>query len=194
MMWSSTSIPGKPTILMVDGSGNRDGWEEEFCDRLFASMRKRQLSLVGDGPVRVLSPGELASHLAASESFNCLLLLAHGTGDQAAPHARFGAYWEAFRDQSARPDVLLGGCMWESYDTEVAQSILKSSDGFPCLAVVQESDLTPRAASLFLLKFFAELDLHSSEAITGRMVWFSWSKAKEILRRRRLEGKMGVRC
>ena len=45
-----------------------------------------------------------------------------------------------------------------------------------------------------MLKFFTEMGLHSSDDITGKMVWFSCSKARELLRRRRLVGKVGVRC
>ena len=82
----------------------------------------------------------------------------------------------------------------EDYDPETTHDILKSPTNFAPLAVAQGSPLTPREAGLFFLKFFIELDLHSSDEISGRMVWFSWSKARELLRRRRLTGVVEVRC
>ena len=44
------------------------------------------------------------------------------------------------------------------------------------------------------MEFFTELELHFEDSITGKMVWFSGSKARELLRRGRLLGKSGVRC
>ena len=54
--------------------------------------------------------------------------------------------------------------------------------------------LTPREAGLYFLKFFIELHLHAPSEISGRMVWFSASKAAALLRRRGLPGTVGLRC
>ena len=53
--------------------------------------------------------------------------------------------------------------------------------------------MSGREGGLFLLKFFTELDLHSEVNMTGRMAWFSWSKASELLKRRQLTGRFGLR-
>jgi hypothetical protein len=56
------------------------------------------------------------------------------------------------------------------------------------------SPMSAREAGLFYLKFFTELNLHSKDHISGKMVWFSFSKAKEFLKRRRYSAKFGARC
>ena len=194
MLWSSVSIGGKPTILVVDASCNLEGWEFEFCDRLCASMKRRSLLIKGSAPVRVERPEDLLPHLEPQEAFNCILLFGHGEGDHVAPEAKLSSYWAWVNSHVQLSAKLFAACMWESYDPVVSQEILESPKSFAPLALAPQSLLTPREASLFFLKFFTELDLHSSDSITGRMVWFAGSKAKELLRRRRLTGKFGLRC
>jgi hypothetical protein len=69
-----------------------------------------------------------------------------------------------------------------------------SSTPFAQIILVPGSALSQRAAGLFYLKFFTELDLHADDSIMGKMVWFSHAKAKEILKRRNLPGAIEVRC
>ena len=194
MMWRSVSIPGKPTILMVDASRNLMGWEFEFCDRLGTNMRRRGLLLKDSAPVRVDWPEDLAPHLEPQDTFNCILLFSHAEGEQVPPGARLTNYWSWLNQQVALPPKLFASCTWENYDPDTTREILESPDSFAPLALAPESPLTPREAGLFFLKFFTELALHSVDAVTGRMVWFSSSKARELLRRRRMAGKLGVRC
>ena len=203
MLWSSVSIAGKPVILVVDASGNKGGWEFAFSDRLFSSLARRGLLLKGNGPIHVEEPESLLPHLVPRESFNCILLFAsadraHGEEAQGEkegrPRAHLASYWAWLNTQVQLHPLLLAACAWESYDPVVSQEILESPDSFAPLALAPQSPVTPREASLFFLKFFTEMDLHSTDSITGRMVWFSHSKAKELLRRRRLTGKVGLRC
>ncbi len=193
-MWSATSIPGRPTLLMVDASRNAQGWEAELCDRLFTTMRRRKLSLIGDGPVRVDRPEELAPHVGPQGSdFNAVLLLGHAGDEATASGAGLRGYWEWLSAQALAPKLLCL-CTWEDCDSALAETVLKSEQTCAPLALAPQTPMPARAAGLFLLKFFTELELHSEQEITGRMVWFSWSKARELLRRRNLEGQYGVRC
>lgn len=193
MLWSSISIPGSPTTMMVDASCNLMGWESEFCDRLFATMKRRGLSLKGKAPVRSEHPEDLQPCLVSQEEFNSVLLFSHAHGQRARLETTLRNYWE-WLNSYIQPVKLFVACSWDSYDPEVSQQILKSPKTFAPLALAPQSPLTPREAGLFTLKFFTEMDLHSSKEITGKMVWFSCSKARELLRRRRLAGKVGVRC
>ena len=193
MLWSSASIPGRPALLVVDASHNLHGWESEFCDRLHSSLRKRGLCLKSESPVRVDSPEELVQHLKDAE-LNSILLLGHGTEAILPPGETIEAYWEWLDAQEWLPPILSAVCTWEDYDAALSERILAASDGFAPMAVAQKSPLSPREASLYFLKFFTELDLHSEDAITGRMVWFSDSKARELLKRRRLPGVLAARC
>ena len=199
MLWSSVSIPGKPALLIVDTSHNLHGWESRFCDRIYSSLRKRGLCLKSEGPVRVHGPDELEPHLLEpylkdDQGLNSILLLGHGTEEALTPGERMGAYWAWLAAREWLPPLLLAVCTWESYDPALTDRVLGASGGFAPMAVAQKSPLSPREAGLYFLKFFTELDLHSEDAVTGRMVWFSDSKARELLKRRRLPGLVGARC
>ena len=188
MVWSAATIPGAPTLLVVDASDEREGWEADFCRRLAGSLQRRGLSVAASRLRRTSR-----AHLDASPPPNCLLLAGHAT--PAAP-------------ESATPTVLgvapgAGGavppCSSRSAPGVTTTRTLAtggrthSTDLAP-FALAPTSPLTPREAGLYFLKFFIELHLHAPEEISGRMVWFSASKAAALLRRRGLAGTVGARC
>jgi len=191
-MWSPVTIPGKPSILVVDASRDLEGWEYQFMDRLFDSLKRSGLHLMTDKPLRIEETDELAPHLSAG--FNCLLFFSHGEGEKVLPGARMKTHWEWLNHHGQFPPMLFAGCVCGTYDAAASHQILKSPQTFAPLALAPSSPLTPREAGLFLLKFFTELNLHSKESVSGKMVWFSSSKARELLRRRRYTGTFGVRC
>ena len=194
MLWSSASVAGKPAILIVDASANSGGWESDFCDRLYATMKRRGILLRGSGPLRVERPEDMAPELEHQDSFNCVLLFGRSADSGSGEAPGLGSYWRWLDERGDILPKLFVACSWESYAPEMSEEILKSTESFAPLAIAQQTSLTPREAALYYLKFFTELELHSAEEITGKMVWFSASKAKELLRKRRLTGKFGVRC
>ena len=194
LFWSDITIPGKPRLLVVDATGNAQGWESEFCGRIVNVLRRKDVELTGGGAMRVDRPQDLEQALQDQESVNCMLLLCHGDGAHVPQESKLSAFWAWMSRYDALSPKLLAVCTWEDNDPETSQSILDSSDTFAQLAVVPQSPLSPRAAGLFFMKFFAELDLHAHDSITGKMVWFSHSKAREILKRRHLPGQVGMRC
>ena len=84
-MWSSVSIPGRPTYLVVDASRNAGGWEAAFCDRFVSSMRRRKLLMCTPSPVCVERPAELTPYITQQETFNAILLFCHGQGEHTVP-------------------------------------------------------------------------------------------------------------
>ena len=192
-MWSQTIIPGEPRLLIVDGSGNVQGWESEFCDRIWNVLTRKGFRLVGEGPMRARNPEDLAEPWRDQDSFNCIFRACHGKATQAGPTGLV-AYWDWLSNQQGLDPKLLAVCTWEDHDAETSESILASEDNVASLAIAPQSPLSPRAAGLFYMKFFTELGDHSSDSINGRMVWFSCTKARELLRRRRLPGQIGMRC
>jgi hypothetical protein len=77
---------------------------------------------------------------------------------------------------------------------ELEEQVLQSSaEAFP-FRITNASDVAPRAAHLYILKFFVELYLHSAGSISGKMVWFAAAKARELLRKRRYQGTFSTRC
>ena len=190
-MWSATSIPGRPTLLVLDASRNQAGWESGFCDRLAATLARRGTPLASPTPVRVGTPDELDSHRTVLDAANCLALITHaGPGPSSADLL---AFWKWLGAHLTGPK-LFAGCSWQHHDPAVSAAVLVSPPDFAPLAVAPQSPVTEREGGLFLLKFFTELDLHSEERVTAKMVWFSWSKARELVKRRRLDGTFGVRA
>ena len=184
MVWSAAAIPGPPSLLVVDASDEREGWEADFCRRLAGSLRRRGLS------VAVAPPADLRAHLDATPPPNCLLLAGHAT--PAAPESALRRCWEWLRAQEGLSPMLVALCTWGDHDPDLGREVLQT-DQAP-FALAPTSPLTPREAGLYFLKFFIELHLHSPEEISGRMVWFSASKAAALLRRRGLAGTVGARC
>ena len=190
-MWSPTSIPGKPALLVADASRNVEGWESDFGARLYSSLSRRGMGLVGDGPITARDPDDLLARLGSLGGYNCILLLGHGSED---PQDGVAGHWARLATWEALPPLLLALCTWDQYDPSLSRRVLEPSEGPAAFALAPQSPLTAREAGLFYLKFFTELDLHSTDAISGRMVWFAWSKAKELLRKRKLQGVVGARC
>ena len=192
MLWSQKTIPGKPRLLVVDSSRNHRGWEAEFCSRIFDVLRRKGMKLVGEGPLKVARPQDLSESLQDQGAFNCIFLV--GQGAQIPEGSNLSSFWAWLSGHDQLAPKLLAVCTFEDHDPDTSQSILSAEDSFAQLAIVPQSPLSPRAAGLFFMKFFTELDLHAADAITGRMVWFSLSKAKELLRKRHLPGEIGARC
>ena len=191
-MWSQTTIPGKLGLLVIDACRNDRGWESDFCSRIFNVLRRKQMALVGDSPLRVDRPQGLSEALQEQSAFNCVFLVGHAA--QIGEESKLSGYWEWLSRLDGLEPKLLAVCTFEDHDPDTSRSILSAEDSFARLAVVPQSALSPRAAGLFFMKFFTELDFHAPDTITGRMVWFSHAKARELLKKRRLPGEIGMRC
>jgi hypothetical protein len=192
MMSSSIIIGAPPVLLLVDVSRNHAGWESAFCDRLFIAMVRRRLMLLGDSCVRVVAPDQLELHLASLARANCVLLF--GQSMEAANGVDVGMlnYIAWFKANVVGPKLLVV-CSWQNYDPTLPDELLKGPDDFVSIALTQQSPVTSQEAGLFFLKFFTELAIHSEDHISGRMAWFSWLKATELLKRRRLNARFSLR-
>ena len=175
-MWSSVTIQGIPRILMIVSTQDKEGEEYAFSDRLYKSLKKSGLEMEGDMPLHTVR------NRLSDYQFNCLLMFTHSPKDV---FETIGSYPSSY---------LLAICSTDGFDLKSGESILKSDQLIAPIVIAPLSTMSLREAGLFYLKFFTELKLHSSENITGKMVWFSVSKAKELLKRRRYAAKFGVRC
>jgi hypothetical protein len=192
--WSQISIPGRLRILLVDGSRNIGGWEADFCERVFRVLDRKNVALAGDAPVSAHTPSDLVEAIEDYADANCVMLFCHGSGRGIPEESALAAFWARLSTCESFTPKLLAVCTWEVPDEQTSRSILQAGDGFAQLALAPHSPLSPRAAGLFFMKFLTELDLHSHDSVTGKMVWFSSAKAREILKRRQLPGEIGVRC
>ncbi len=140
------------------------------------------------------APEDLAKAVQLSEPFNCLFLLCHADGIAARQEASLQSYWSELSDHEGLWPKLFAACTCDSHDPRTSQAILAAPGRFALLALAQQTPMAPRAAALFYMKFFSELHFHSEGSITAKMVWFACAKARELLKRARFEGKVGIRC
>lgn len=194
MIWSQITIPGKPRLLLIDGTRNAGGWEREFSQRMFTVFQRKGLGLLGETPIQSSHPQDLGEILKDQDAFNCLFLICHGEGSDVPEESKLAAYWDWLSHSNLTTPKLFAVCTFETPDPETSRLILSAQESFAKIAIVPGSSLSQRAAGLFYLKFFTELDLHADNSIMGKMVWFSQAKAKELLKKRNLPGQFEVRC
>jgi len=190
LFWSEVTVQGRPRVLVLDAVADRDGWEAEATQRIAASLVRRDILVVGGAPVHVSSPDEIAVAVESAADFNCIFLTARADGSLTAAES-----WRALQESLAGETKLFAMCTWDSADPDVSAEVLGSEETFAPVAVAQQEPMSGRGASLFFMKFFAELDMHSesTSSMTGKMVWFGHSKAREIMRRRHYDGRVGLR-
>jgi len=160
-------------------------------DRFFSSLKRSGLQVNGEAPIHVTQIQELEPFL--SQHFNCMILFSHGKQENVPPDAQLKTHWDWLQAHPNLAPKLFAACMCQFYDAEITREILQSHQTFAPIAVVPQSSATPRETGLFLLKFFTELNLHSQDNISGKMAWFSFSKATALLKKRRYTAKFGLR-
>ena len=168
--------------------------EENICDKIFNVLSRKRVPLSNKEPSRVSEPDQLAEAISTNLDFNCMLLICQSDLQNTQSTYTLKDYWNWLSTYPGLPAALVAICTPDTYDEQTNHSILEQQDSFARIAVAPKSTLNVRASGLFYMKFFTELDLHAHDSITGKMVWFSHSKAREILRRRNLEGQIGIRC
>jgi hypothetical protein len=190
LFWSEVTVQGRPRVLVLDAVTDRDGWEAGATQRIAASLVRRDIPVVGGTPVVVSAADDIPGAIRSADNFNCIFLTARAEGSPSAAEC-----WRALQDSLAGETKLFAMCTWDSADTTVSAEVLSGEDTFAPVAVAQQEPMTGRGASLFFMKFFAELDMHSeaTKSMSGKMVWFGHSKAREIMRRRHYDGRVGLR-
>jgi len=190
LFWSEVTVQGRPRVLVLDAAADRDGWEAEATQRIAASLVRRDITVVGGTPVVVAGADDIATAIKSAADFNCIFLTVRADGSPSAAEC-----WRALQDSLAGEIKLFAMCTWDSADPDVSAEVLGAEETFAPIAVAQQEPMTGRGASLFFMKFFAELDMHSesTNSMSGKMVWFGHSKAREIMRRRHYDGRVGLR-
>ncbi len=190
-MFASTSAIDRPlSTLVIDTSTDLAQLESGLSARLFNSLTRRGLRMVGEGPTTGGLPEESAHLEASIAEASCLVAL--GGGDAASTDRM-----EHLVDWLASTIVgpkLFAVFTWDAYDPALSARVLDETDSPAVIAVAQRSPVAPRAGALYLLKFLTEVHLHSDDRITGRMAWFAWAKANELMKRRRMDAAFGLKA
>ena len=127
----------------------------------------------------------LADQLATA---SCIVLLGSANNSR----ERLLNTWDWLLANVEGPKLAVA-CHWGAPDSQLTDAVLGSTASWAPIAIAQETNVLPREGALFLLKFLTEMDLHSTDRITGRMAWFAWKKAGELLKRRRMNARFGLR-
>jgi hypothetical protein len=182
-MFSTSAIERPLRLLLIDATGNSEGWEWDVSDRLMTVLGKRGLVLAEDQVIAITSASDLVAHAPSLGAASCVLLFCPGDNVDV---------WHWLRTNVNGPKLAVV-CQWGDHAGLVAEAVLKGPDAWAPIAVAPDSAVAPREGALFLLKFLTELNLHSDDRMTGRMAWFAWTKANELLRRRRMTARFGLR-
>jgi hypothetical protein len=187
----STTVIERPlTLLVVDCTGAVASADADVARRLLAVLAKRGVALVDAQPIVVADGAALARHAGALAAASVVVVI----GDA---EFRPGACLDAWRWMSANVagPTLVVACQFGDADDSLATALLRTTRAFAPIALAPESTVAPRAGALFLLKFLAELHLHTDDGrVTGRMAWFAHKKAAELVRRRGLDASFGLRA
>ena len=188
-MLSKTVIDAPFRLLLIDATGNAGGFEWETSARLLSALGRRGVALVDVEPLKVEDVSDIGRRVDALAAATCVVLLASEQG----PPGRGLAVWEWIGSNAAGPK-LAAVCQWGAPDPSLADAVLTVPTSWAPIRIAQETAAGPREGGLFLLKFLAEMDLHSDERMTGRMAWFAWRKADELVKRRRMAVRFGLRA
>ena len=146
-------------------------------------MRRRGVSLLGDGPHLLTQADELTHALELHPDFNCLLLQAHG----ATVGGCARDCWRSLCETDVLTERLFAMSVCNGFDPSLSADILEDSSATSMVVVPVES-LPARRTGPFFVKFFVELDLHCPQSINPMMARFAFAKAQKFA-----PGKMKIR-
>jgi len=138
-------------------------------------MRRRGVTLLGDGPHLLTQAEELSQALELHPDFNCLLLQAHGPA--AGGCAR--ECWRSLCESGALTERLFAMSLCNGFDPSLPAEILEDSAA-TSMVVVPVEGLSVRSTGPFFVKFFVELHLHCPQSINAMMARFAFAKAQKF--------------
>jgi len=184
----STTVIERPlSVLVIDTTANAP--EADVTRRLLTTLAKRGVTLADPQPVPIADASTLERHASALDAASCIVLV----GDSARPGVALDAW--RWLDAHVTGPALVAASQFGAPDPTLTDAVLNTSPSFAPIALAQQTPTPPRTVALFLMKFLAELHLHTdAHRITGRMAWFAHKKAQELLKRRRLDATFGLRA
>lgn len=145
--------------MLIDGTKNVHGWEYEFSDKLWQSLHKEGVRMVGDGPVRLTSALQLGDALSVAprDTELSLLLFVHGVRKDQKPDGSsvyaYGCWFVVHPASSVRLFTL---CVCREMERGFATEIAQSGGGIP-YKIVPNRNLSLEEAEQFFYAFFREL-------------------------------------
>ena len=175
-------------MLLVDVTQNLEGWEHKASERVYRSMKRRKVQVVGPEAFRPTSVMEFASLLEGQGDYNCLLVMGQGQGEGVEERSTLKVYLDPMLEkQRGAPLALVAVWTCGRSDPELRRKVIHAKDLAP-IALASESDLGPHEGFVFFSRFFEELDLHCPQAITPAMARFAYLKTRHFSK-----GKIEIR-
>ena len=176
----------RPLVLFVDATQNLQGWEHNASARVFRSMKRRKVQMVGTGPAKPQSPDEFEELLACRDNFNCLLVAGHGQAPDLPISALLKTYWDVMNQHNNPSLALLAAWTCGRPDPKLKEEVMQVGGPVP-IVLASAVDLDGKEAYLFFSRFFEELDIHCPQAITAPMARFAYTKTHHFSK-----GKMEI--
>ena len=186
-MWSTASIPGKPVVSIATKCHSDMLNGNVFATNLAHKLQRRTVTLATAGPVPILNPQTLS---AVIEEANCLLLI-WPVSDGDTNHSLL-EFWNGLLGLPGLRPLLVAILTGPGHEPNLRKIEEMDHDRIPFL-ITQTGPISFNEAEAYILKFFAELSLHSSDNISGKMVWFSAAKATTLLNGRGIPSPFAVR-
>ena len=179
-MWSSAFISGKPVVNVkaIEETGTRTG--VATAKRLSQKLKRRKVTLASSELGSVVHPNSLATSMAAS---NCFLLV--WTTSEGRSNDCLSTVCQSLLQRSKSGPILVALLAGLDTDPDFEGLIETHEQTIPFL-LTQTRSVPFHHGEAYILKFFSELALHSTENLSGKMVWFSAAKAAALLKTRGL--------
>ena len=168
-------IEGNLKVLFIDATENLVGWEHSYSKAMYDSLKRRKISLVGDGPYLLGKLDDLHSIIRTEEDINCIFLQANGKNVD----GRAREYWVELNRIKCLKNRLFALSMCNGFDKSLSHEVLNFKSG-SSITVCPIDQLSKRQSSAFFVKLFIELDLHCSQSISSFMARFAFAKAKQF--------------
>lgn len=173
---SSQQIPGPPSVLFFNFSGDATGWETDLAKRVSVALGAQ--GVPASGPFAVASSEQAASLVEQHAQANCWLLFTAGHGESGVAGVSLEAAgaWLARTRQAPRIAAVYP-CQ---HPGEARRGSVVGPGGFAVMAVVAKPEMSPREAALFFPELFGELRTHCQKNIAPAMVRFCFAKANRL--------------
>ena len=177
-MWSSAFIPGKPVVSVIAIEETETATGLATTSRLSQKLKRRKIALGSSNLASVLHANTPPTSTADS---NCFLLV--WTTFEGRANDCLSTIWESLLQRSKSGPILVALLGGVDADPAFEQIIETPGPTIPFL-LTQTRSVPFHHGEAYILKFFSELALHSPDNISGKMVWFSATKAAALLKTR----------
>ena len=129
--------------------------------------------------MEIATQHDLAELIGTYPNANCLFMIASGQVQEPEAGVPLATLWQWLTHESTPSSKLVAVYTCQKADPQVEGEILAPGN-LAAIAVVSNSELTAREATLFFPEFFSELNSHCHQGINAAMARFCFGKASRF--------------